>query len=224
MTETTQHPTPAEPGADAPCTGASGPGAPAARDGVRAPGRPRSERAEKAIIDAVIDLLAEESGVAGVSIEAVAARAGVGKTTIYRRWPNKEALIVHALATMKGPLPQPSGASVREDLLTLARGLRSERARKRIQCFWNVVGAAEKHPELYDRYRQDVIEPRREVFRDVLRRGVRTGEVRPDVDVEAAVAMLIGSLTGRFPTERQPDDFPDAVVDTLLRGIAAGAS
>ncbi|MFC7732967.1 TetR-like C-terminal domain-containing protein [Actinomadura keratinilytica] len=87
-----------------------------------------------------------------------------------------------------------------------------------------MVGAAEKHPELYARYRQDVIEPRREVFRDVLRRGVRTGEVRPDVDVEAAVTMLIGSLTGRFPTERQPDDFPDAVVDTLLRGVAAGAS
>ena len=64
----------------------------------RPPGRPRSERAARAIIDATIDLLAEEGGVAGVSIEAVAARAGVGKTTIYRRWPNKEALIIDALA------------------------------------------------------------------------------------------------------------------------------
>ncbi|MEU6035223.1 TetR/AcrR family transcriptional regulator [Actinomadura sp. NPDC047616] len=224
MTETTQHPTPAEPGAGAPGTGASGPGDPAARDGVRAPGRPRSERAEKAIINATLDLLAEESGVAGLSIEAVAARAGVGKTTIYRRWANKEALIVQALATMKGPLPEPSGASVREDLLALARVLRSERSRKRIRCFWNVVGAAEKHPELYARYRQDVIEPRRQVIRDVLRRGVRTGELRPDVDVEAAVTMLTGALAGRFPMETLPDDFPETVVDTLLRGIAAGAS
>src|ERR1043165_4470484 len=73
----------------------------------RPPGRPRSERAARAIIDATLDLLAEEGGVTGVSIEAVAARAGVGKTTIYRRWPNKEALIIDALAALKEPFPTP---------------------------------------------------------------------------------------------------------------------
>ncbi|TDD97144.1 TetR/AcrR family transcriptional regulator [Actinomadura rubrisoli] len=187
----------------------------------RAPGRPRSERAEKAIVEATLDLLAAESGVAAVSIEAVAARAGVGKTTIYRRWPNKEALIVHALATAKAPLPVPSGASVREDLVELARALSAERRRKHARCFWNVVGSAEKHPELYARYRQVVIEPRRDVLRAVLQRGVESGELRAGLDLELGVAMLVGPLTMRAPMELFPEGYAEAVVDALLDGIRA---
>src|SRR4051812_27075223 len=95
---------------------------------VRPPGRPRSERAARAIIDATLALLAEEGGVTGVSIEAVAARAGVGKTTIYRRWPNKEALIIDALADLKEPFPAPRGESARDDLIAIARAFVTDRA------------------------------------------------------------------------------------------------
>src|SRR3954462_5033445 len=123
----------------------------------RPPGRPRSERAAKAIIDATLDLLAEEGGVAGVSIEAVAARAGVGKTTIYRRWPNKEALIVDALAALKTPLPVPAGRSVREDLIALTLAMRSTREDRRFDCVWNIIGSWHKHPELARKLRRDVI-------------------------------------------------------------------
>src|SRR5437764_14075432 len=97
----------------------------------RPPGRPRSERADKAIVDATLDLLAEEGGVTGVSIEAVAARAGVGKTTIYRRWPNKEALIIDALAALKEPFPVPRGDSARDDLVALAHAFVSDRSDKK---------------------------------------------------------------------------------------------
>ncbi|GAA2425456.1 TetR/AcrR family transcriptional regulator [Actinomadura vinacea] len=187
----------------------------------RAPGRPRSERAEKAIIEATLDLLAEESGVAGVSIEAVAARAGVGKTTIYRRWPNKEALIVGALAAAKRPLRDPGRGTVREDLLVLARELGAERRDRHARCFWNVAGGAEKHPELYARYRHDVIEPRREVLRRVLRRGLDRGELRPGADPEVAIALLVGALAHRAPLDRLPEGFPEAVVDAVLGGIGA---
>lgn len=187
----------------------------------RAPGRPRSERAEKAIIEATLDLLAAESGVAGVSIEAVAARAGVGKTTIYRRWPSKEALIVDALGSAKPPLPQPSGRSVREDLTEIALAMAAERGRRHTRCFWNVVGGAEKHPDLYARYKQDVIEPRRAIVLDVLRRGVRNGELRADLDVEVAMTMLVGSLATKRPQETFPDGYAEAVVDTLMTGIGA---
>ncbi|GAA2577446.1 TetR/AcrR family transcriptional regulator [Actinomadura fulvescens] len=190
----------------------------------RPPGRPRSERAEKAILEATLDLLAAESGVAGVSIEAVAARAGVGKTTIYRRWPNKEALIVDALASAKGTMPTPSGDSARDDLLAIALAMHGERHRKHAKCFWNVVGSAEKHPELYARYRQDVIEPRRDVIRAVLRRGVGTGELRADLDVEVALAMLVGSLSLKTPKDELPEGFPEAVVETLLAGIATSGA
>ncbi|MDL4817914.1 TetR/AcrR family transcriptional regulator [Actinomadura opuntiae] len=187
----------------------------------RAPGRPRSERAEKAIIEATLDLLAAESGVAGVSIEAVAARAGVGKTTIYRRWPSKEALIVDALGTAKGEMPRPSGASAREDLTEIARTFAAERKKRYSRCFWNVVGSAEKHPELYARYKQDVIEPRRAVIREVLRRGIGTGELRADLDVEVAISMLTGSLSTKTPQDAFPEGYADTVVDALLRGIGA---
>ncbi|NVI92347.1 TetR/AcrR family transcriptional regulator [Actinomadura sp. BRA 177] len=186
-------------------------------------GRPRSERAEKAIIEATLDLLAEEPGVAGLSIEAVAARAGVGKTTIYRRWPSKDALILDALGAAKAPLPEPSGGSVRDDLVELARALTDERGSRYSRCFWNVIGGAEKHPELYARYKRDIIEPRRDIVRRVLRRGVENGELRADLDVEAAMALLLGALVPRRPRETYPDGHAEAVVGTLLRGIGTVA-
>src|SRR5215510_2614841 len=85
----------------------------------KSPGRPRSARADEAIIEAVLDLLAEGTPAEALSIEAVAARAGVGKATIYRRWSNKEALLVDAVASVKGEPPRIAGESVRDDLVTL---------------------------------------------------------------------------------------------------------
>jgi AcrR family transcriptional regulator len=87
----------------------------------KGPGRPRSARVDQAIISSVIALLAEGTTAEALSIEAVAARAGVGKATIYRRWPNKEALLVDAVASLKGPPPQIAGESVRDDLVVLLR-------------------------------------------------------------------------------------------------------
>jgi AcrR family transcriptional regulator len=192
---------------------------------VRPPGRPRSERAERAIIEATLDLLAEEGGMAGVSIEAVAARAGVGKTTIYRRWQGKEALVIDALATLKAPLPRLAGRTVREDLLTITRALSDEkRGSRRLDCYWNLLGGSEKHPELARRFEQDVVEPRREVIREILRRGIATGELRPDTDIGVALSIIVGSIHARgraLTLGPMPPDFADAVVDTLLRGIRA---
>src|ERR1051326_7360110 len=76
--------------------------------GQRRPGRPRSERADRAIIDAALSVFAE-SGPEGLCIETVAARAGVGKATIYRRWPGKEELLLDAIAALQAPLPEPAG-------------------------------------------------------------------------------------------------------------------
>src|SRR5258708_11372027 len=84
----------------------------------RRPGRPRSEQADRAIIDAALTLFAE-SGPDGLCIEQVAARAGVGKATIYRRWPGKEDLLLDALAALKTPLPPPRSRSVPEALVPL---------------------------------------------------------------------------------------------------------
>lgn len=190
----------------------------------RPPGRPRSERADKAIIDATLDLLAEEGGVAGVSIEAVAARAGVGKTTIYRRWPNKEALVIDALAALKEPFPAPAGASVRDDLVAMARALVSDKTdRKRLDCYWSVLGSAERHPELIDRFTREVVEPRREAMRALLRHGIETGELRGDLDVEVIVWLILGAIAQRSRAVGIgpiPADFAERVVDSVIAGAA----
>jgi AcrR family transcriptional regulator len=191
----------------------------------RPPGRPRSERADKAIIEATVDLLAEEGGVAGVSIEAVAARAGVGKTTIYRRWPNKEALIIDALAALKEPFPDPVGDSVRDDLLAIARAFVSGKTdRKRLDCYWSIMGGAERYPDLIARFTREIIEPRRDVIRTVLRRGIASGELRPDLDVEVTLWLIMGALAQRsraFGAGPIPEDFAAKVIDALLTGIAS---
>ena len=85
---------------------------------VRRPGRPRSERAEQAILDATVEAIGEY-GVDGVRCEDVAVRAGVGKATLYRRWPGKEDLLIAAFASVKTPLPEPRGESAREDLIAM---------------------------------------------------------------------------------------------------------
>src|SRR5271163_5372205 len=78
----------------------------------RRPGRPRSEQAEQAIIEATLDLFAEQ-GFEGACVEAVAARAGVGKATIYRRWTSKEELLIAALGSLKSPMHDPRCGTVR---------------------------------------------------------------------------------------------------------------
>lgn len=184
-------------------------------------GRPRSERADKAIIEATLDLLAAEGGVDAVSIEAVAARAGVGKTTIYRRWAGKESLIVDALAAIKAPPPEPAGESVRDDLIAQLDAKRMDIADPRLGClFWTVQGSAEKYPELAERYAERIVEPRRDKIRQVLRRGIETGEVRADLDVETALGLLSGAVhnRNRAPADPLPEDYVGRVVDLFLDG------
>jgi AcrR family transcriptional regulator len=189
----------------------------------RRPGRPRSERADRAIIEAALSLFAE-SGPEGLCIERVAARAGVGKATIYRRWPGKEDLLLDAIAALKTPLPEPAGRSVREDLVTLLGTLCQDSADpRRAREFALLLGEGAKYPRLMARYMETVLEPRREVVRAVLRRGVASGELRPDLDVDAALFMLVGAVVARRGHEQQaiPAGYAERVVDELLRGLSA---
>jgi AcrR family transcriptional regulator len=187
----------------------------------RRPGRPRSERADRAIIDAALSLFAE-SGAEGLCIEKVAARAGVGKATIYRRWPGKEDLLLDAIASLKEPLPQPAGRSVREDLIVLLSAMRKEHADpRRAREFALLLGEGAKYPRLMARYQETVVGPRREVIRSVLRRGMATGELRDDFDIEAALFMLTGAviIRGKADPESFPPEYVERVVDGLLHGL-----
>ncbi|MBV9446822.1 MAG: TetR/AcrR family transcriptional regulator [Streptosporangiaceae bacterium] len=192
----------------------------------RGPGRPRSEQAEQAIIDAALELFGER-GVDGVCVEAVAARAGVGKATIYRRWSSKEDLLLAALGSLKRPLPQPRGTSVREDLTELLESMVSDANDPRyVRQFAMLHGEAEAYPRLMARYAETVVEPRREVVRSVLRRGVATGELRADLDVEIGMLALTGAVMARGKHDPRPPapEFAAQIVDELLRGFTPRAT
>jgi AcrR family transcriptional regulator len=196
----------------------------------RPPGRPRSSRADEVIIDAVLDLLAEGTAVEALAVEAIAARAGVGKATIYRRWPGKEELLRDALRTLKESSPVPAGRTVRDDLVTLLTPICRDpdsRAARVMSCLLpGALPGAHRSPERHRLYR-DLIEPRRDALRQVLRRGAATGELRDDLDVELAVALLTGPVLMQRLLRSQPalDDeaLPERVVDAVLAGLARPA-
>ena len=185
----------------------------------RGPGRPRSEEAERAILDAALDLLAR-CGVSGLSIEAVAAHACVAKTSVYRRWSSKTELVLAALTQLKGPIAQPPGDSVRGDLLYLVRyACRSWRNAPEAQIFARLVAESDQHPEIGEQYWQRIIKPRREVMYGVLRRGIEEGLVRPDANLELMGEMLIAPVVmgrlhenGNARSDRETEQLVDAVL------------
>jgi AcrR family transcriptional regulator len=153
-------------------------------------------------------LISEGMGISELSIEAIASRAGVGKTTIYRRWSNKEDLVVDALSTLKAPVPPLAGTSVRDDLISLLDAMRQEHGNK---------------PQLLERFVKRAVEPRRQALRGVIERGVASGELRADVDVDLGMAILSGAMlwhTKWGPAGDLPVDLAERIVDAALAGMA----
>jgi AcrR family transcriptional regulator len=190
---------------------------------VRRLGRPRSEAAEQAIIEATLEVFAEK-GFEGVCVELVAARAGVGKATIYRRWANKEELLLAAFGSLKSPFPEPEGVSVRDDLLAMVEVMCADKADPRkARRYALLLGEGEKYPRLMARYKETVVEPRREAMREVIRRGIQTGELRADTDVEIAMLTLTGVIMAQEKSAcgTLDGDFAARLVDGLLLGCTA---
>ncbi len=193
-------------------------------ESARAPGRPRSPAVDSAILDATLALVAEE-GFTGFSVEAVAARAGVGKATIYRRWPNKESLVLEALSRLNETAPPVLRGDLRGDLVALVDVVRRKSASSLAgRVLPGLLGAAATCPELMRLYRQRVILPRRAHMAEVLRRGVSGGELRADIDIERSIDLLVGPMFYRVlmrpvqgPVGRA---LSESIVDSVLAGLA----
>lgn len=186
-------------------------------------GRPRSPEADRAILDAAIDLFVEE-GYEGMSIEGVAAQAGVGKTTIYRRWASKEELIVAAIDELIMEVDLPDTGSLRRDLVDLITKLQVILSTSRAgQVFPRMVPHVAAGTPLGRAYLERVIGPRFEFLRSILARAVRRGELPADHDPELVRGLLvgpiiIGRLIGRLPRQGARRR-AEAIVDTVLRGL-----
>lgn len=187
-----------------------------------AKGRPRSQPADRAILDAARQLLIEE-GYAGFRLEHVAARAGVAKATLYRRWHSKEALALGLLMELVAPhlTIAPTG-DTREELIA---SVQSPITALTETAFGPVVRALLSqisiNPALGDPFRAAVVQARRDEVGRVLERGIARGDLRPESDLSVATELLVGPVYFRLVFGGKLDnDFAVALVDTLLQGYA----
>jgi AcrR family transcriptional regulator len=187
----------------------------------RGPGRKRDEATRHAILRAAYETL-EAEGYGGFTIEAVAARSGAAKTTIYRWWPSKGALAIDSFLDLyqrEAPFPQTRSAS--EDLKANLR-LMAKIWGGRYGCIIaGIIAAGQSDAATIELYNERLVKPRREEGRRLLQRGIANGEFRPDIDIEAALDALYGAFYGRLLAWLEPLDpaWAERLCATVLRGL-----
>jgi len=182
-----------------------------------------SNRAHQAILQATITLLAE-TGYEAMSIEAVAARAGVGKTTIYRRWPSKVELVTEAIQNLHSELPFIDTGNIRDDFITF---LKSTFQRPAIVegLLLKMLSEIRTNPEIYYTFHASIIAPRLQQLTEFVQRAQARGEIRPDLDPLFVIDLIAGPalyrlLLSGIMTSPPPPDLPEQIVDAVLHGIA----
>ncbi len=164
----------------------------------RPPGRPRSEEARLSILQSTLKLLAEK-GFSELTIEAVAARANVGKATVYRWWPDKGALIADAFASSTTrKLHFPDTGSVRSDMNQQMRQLIKVFRSRRGRIVSAMLGAGQSDRSLIAAFRERFLKPRRQEAYATLQRGIRRGELNKNVDMDLLLDSLYGPIYMRF--------------------------
>jgi AcrR family transcriptional regulator len=187
---------------------------------VRASGRPRSARIDEIVLRTALRHLAER-GYAGMSINAIAAELGVSKPTIYLRWPSKMELALAAVTSLYVDQPEARTGDVRADLVAHLRSVKRVHDTVGIGLAGSMLAEERHNPGLISRFRERAVRPSRQRARRILLASIRRGAIRADTDVNAAVNMLVGSLYAAYLAGDERTFDPEAVVDTLLAGLAA---
>lgn len=184
-------------------------------------GRPRDPETRAKILKAAYEML-NEVGFMDLTIEGVAARAEVGKPTIYRRWKNKTALAMDAFLEAVNPeLAFPDSGSVKQDFREQMQKLVKLMNSSRGEVLANVIGCGQADNELIEVYRKNWLTPRREDAKQIFQRGVERGELREGVDAEVAIDALYSPLFYRLLLKHQPltDEFVDELLDVVMDGL-----
>lgn len=185
----------------------------------------RSERSRRAILSAALELL-HESGYADLTIEAIAARAGVGKQTIYRWWAGKGAVILDALvdaAATTDAADLPDTGDIDADLRTVVRGIVAELAEPRLSAITRALTIETLGNEaLAVQARDRLLRPQLDAVKQRLHAAQQAGQVRRDVDLDQAVEMLIGPVYYRWMLRTGPltDAYADGIVALALAALA----
>jgi AcrR family transcriptional regulator len=200
----------------APGGGHSGPPDQARGGSSRPPGRPRDATLDQAILAAAERQLLER-GFAGMSLEAVAAAAGTTTPSLRRRFRGKTELASAVIDTLRlEPLPEPTG-DPRADALALLEDLRATLLRPDgMATLGSILAEENRHPVLLERFRQRLVEPRRDQLRRALLAGVERGELPAQLDLEMVVSLLVGSCYARYLAAGAiPADWPDRALTVI---------
>ena len=186
----------------------------------RSPGRPRSDEARQAILASTLELL-KKTGYETLSIEGIAAHAGVGKATVYRWWPNKAALVIDAFLTWVEPeLHFPTADSVSEQLhLQMSRLIRLMRGEFGT-VLSAIIGAGQSEPEVLEAIRKRWLEPRRAEARSIIQQAQARGEVRDDIPADTILDILYAPLYFRLLIGHARVD--GALVDSIFKLASTG--
>lgn len=190
-----------------------------------APGRPRDARTTETILKAALEL-GVESGFDGLTVEGVAARAGVGKATIYRRWSDVWSIIADAVfadVARIAPVQQRATAreSFRASMRLVARSFRGHHG----QVLRPLIGRAQVDGSLRQALAEHWLAARREISREIVRRGIASGELRAGLDPDVVLDALYGPLYHRLllpydgDAVRLSDAYIDALIDTVFGGL-----
>lgn len=187
--------------------------------GSQTAGRPRSEEAHQAILDATLALLSEV-GFSALTVEGVATRAGVGKATIYRRWPSKVPLVMEAVAHLPG-LEDADTGELAGDLKTMLRSYLQLFHETPLASVLPSLAAERSHNTALGESFDPVMRGRRQPLVRVLERAVARGELPAELDLELAADLIVGPIAVRlFFTGRRPSPrIVGPMVDLALRGL-----
>lgn len=191
-------------------------------NGKRPPGRPRSEESRQSILRSTVKLLKRDGGFPELSIEAIAADANVGKTTVYRWWPTKAALVAEAFsASADQELRFPNTGSVQKDMSLQMRQLIRIFRSKRGKVVAALIAGGQSDPELIKAFRDRFLWPRRKQAYKTLQRGIFRGELPTDSDLDLILDSLYGPIYMRFLIrhDKLNETFADEICELVLKGL-----
>jgi AcrR family transcriptional regulator len=183
--------------------------------------RPRSEEARQAALEATVDLLLA-NGVDGVTFDEVASRSGVAKTTLYRHFGLKQAMVVAAASSCFVELPTPDTGDLEVDLRTIFDRWKDKDAARAPDLIPVLLAASDRDPDLHELVLAMLAERRRPI-RTVLQLAQLRGEIDPDLDLDIAQALLTGPFAQRKLVDREEitDEFRDSVLQHVVAGLRA---
>jgi len=191
-------------------------------------GRPRDERIDSEITSAAVAVLAE-SGFVAFSVAEVAARAGVAKTTVYRRFPAREDLIGAALRRLNDDLPAiPTRGSLREQLTLALEGIRNRRPDSDwSRILMHAMQEGTHEANFASLIHTCVLAPRQQVLRELIQAGIASGELRADLDPDTAIPILVGPmiyLSKQNSMSSLATVSVEAVLDMIMTGMTPATS